>query len=153
VQPWEYFHEARTENESRRIRITSPTRWVLTYAGDLSLDRMKTLVAAREENQSPLQQRFVMADLLLLLVLQKSPRITGLLKDLRFDLEVVTSEELHGLPLVVVSFALPTFRPDDTLILKATSLSGVPAFIELVDVEAVRALTDPLKAELEKLVN
>ena len=51
-----------------------------------------------------------------------------------------------------VRFALPSFRPNDSLILKATSLSGVPAFIELVDIEAVRAMKDPTMEQLAKIV-
>jgi hypothetical protein len=152
VQPSDYIHEARTESGSRRIRITAPTRWVLTYAGELSLERMKTLVSAREESQSPLQQRFVHLALLLYLVFQRSPGVVRLLEGLRFRLDAVPCEQLYGLPLMTVSFALPTFRPDDSLILKATNLSGVPAFIELVDLEALRQIEDPLKCELEKLV-
>jgi hypothetical protein len=114
---------------------------------------MKAMATGREQSQSPLQQRFVLLTILLQLVLQKSPRVSQLMKALRFEIETTPCEELYGLPLTTVSFALPSFRPDDSLIMKATSLSGIPAFIELVDVEVVRAMKDPIKEQLERIVS
>lgn len=152
VQPWEYGYEARNERETTRITMSSPTRWSLSYASDLTPERMKRMVAGREQTQLAQQHRFVLLALLLKLVVQKSPRVVQLMKVLRFDFEIEPSEELYGLPLVTVRFALPSFRPDDSLLIKAANLSGIPAFIELVDMEAVRAMTDPLKAELEKII-
>ncbi|MEI9893444.1 MAG: hypothetical protein WDN28_05975 [Chthoniobacter sp.] len=73
--------------------------------------------------------------ILLHMVVHKSPRVIQLMKALRFEVTSTPSEELHGLPLTTVGFALPSFRPDDSLIMKTTSLSGVPAFIELLDVK------------------
>ncbi len=152
VQPWEYSYEVRSGQESKRITITSPTRWVLRYGSDLPLDRMKAMVAGREQGQLGLQQRFVLLAVLLNLVVQKSPHVAQLLKALRFELGTAPCEELHGLPMVTVSFALPSFRPDDALILKATVLSGVPAFIELLDPEVIRQMKDPIKEELERII-
>jgi hypothetical protein len=153
VHPWEYTYEARTEQETKRITMSTPTRWLLNYSCDLSLGRMKAMATGREQSQSPLQQRFVLLTILLQLVLQKSPRVSQLMKALRFEIETTPCEELYGLPLTTVSFALPSFRPDDSLIMKATSLSGIPAFIELVDVEVVRAMKDPIKEQLERIVS
>jgi len=36
--------------------------------------------------------------------------------------------------------------------LAATEFSGIPAFIELIDVAAVRDIADPLKARIDELV-
>lgn len=153
VQPWEYPYEARTERESVRITMTSPTRWTLSYANDISPERMKRMVAGREQSQVASQHRFVLLALLLKLVVQKSPRVVQLMKVLRFDFESEPCEELYGLPLITVRFALPSFRPDDALLIKAANLSGIPAFIELIDMNAVRAMSDPLKVDLEKIVS
>jgi hypothetical protein len=51
-----------------------------------------------------------------------------------------------------VGSCLPSFRPADDLILTAIRFSGVPAFIELIDVEALNTLQDPLKLSLEKIL-
>jgi hypothetical protein len=111
------------------------------------------MIAGREQGQLALQQQFVLRAILLNMVVQKCPRVAELLRALRFDLESTPCEELHGLPVVTIKFALPSFRPDDSLIMKATNLSGVPAFIELLDVNIVRAMSDPIKAELERLIS
>jgi hypothetical protein len=153
VHPWEYQYEARSGQEAKRITLTSPTRWVLSYGSDLPIARMKAMVAGREQSQLALQQRFVLLAILLNLVVQKCPHVALLMKALRFELGMAPCEELHGLPLVTVTFALPSFRPDDTLMLKATVLSGVPAFIELLDPEVVRQMKDPIKEELERIVS
>jgi hypothetical protein len=60
--------------------------------------------------------------------------------------------ELHNLPTPTLSFSLPSFRPSDDLILEATAFSGIPAFIELIDVAAVGDIADPLKARVDELV-
>jgi hypothetical protein len=60
--------------------------------------------------------------------------------------------ELHDLPIPTLSFSLPSFRPSDDLILAATAFSGIPAFIELIDVAAARDIADPLKARIDELI-
>jgi hypothetical protein len=54
--------------------------------------------------------------------------------------------------LTTITFGLPSFRPPDDLIMAATSFSGIPAFIELVDTDAASRLQDPLKTQLQELV-
>ena len=152
VHPWTYIHEARTERDTRRITMTSPTRWIVTYPNELGIDRIKAIVSGAESGDIAPQNHFLLHTLLLRLVVEKSPRVAELMKALRFEFEMLPCAELHGLPLVTVRFALPSFRPNDSLILKATSLSGVPAFIELVDIEAVRAMKDPVMERLAKIV-
>jgi hypothetical protein len=85
-------------------------------------------------------------------LIARSSGLSTLLTSLRFDVRV---EELPGfgkLPLVTITAQLPVFRPADDLILGAVSFSGVPAFIELIDLEAVRSLEDPLKTRIEALL-
>ena len=152
VHPWTYIHEARTERETRKITMTSPTRWIVSYPNELGLDRIKAIVSGTESGDIAQQNHFLLHALLLRLVVEKSPRVVELMKVLRFEFEILPCPELHNLPLVTVRFALPSFRPNDALMLKATSLSGVPAFIELVDIEAVRAMKDPTMEQLAKIV-
>jgi hypothetical protein len=53
--------------------------------------------------------------------------------------------------MTVLSVPLPSFRPSDELLLTAVRISGVPAFIELIDINAVRSLEDPLRLRIEAL--
>jgi len=153
LTPWEYTYEIAAEREKRQVAVTSPTRWIVSFGSEYSPERMKTAVSNREPGQPANIQRFVIHALLLMLVFQKSPKLIELLRALRFEIETVPVPELHGLPLVTIRFALPSYRPEDTLILKATGLSGVPAFNELVDLDAIRSMPDNLKLELEALIS
>ena len=55
---------------------------------------------------------------------------------------------LGDLELATLSSHLTSFRPPDELILSATGISGVSAFIELVDKDAAQSLRDPLREEI-----
>jgi hypothetical protein len=46
---------------------------------------------------------------------------------------------------------VPSYRPTDDLLIAATRFSGVPAFIELIDLDAVTTLPDPIRITLTKL--
>jgi hypothetical protein len=152
VTPWEYVHEASGERGTRQISMTVPTRWALTYGAEYDFPRMKRVVAGREQGQPEFVHHFVILALLLKLVLSKSGPIIDLLSALRFKISIEAVPELHNLPIGIVEFALPSFRPPDDLILTATALSGVPAFIELIDTDAMGQLEDPVKADIERLI-
>jgi hypothetical protein len=153
LHPWDYTHEARSERETRRIEMTAPARWVLSYGAEYDLARMKRAVSGREQGQPEFIHQFVMLALTLRLVIARSAPVVDLLAALRFRVAVEPVAELHNLPVAAIEFALPSFRPPDELILTATALSGVPAFIELIDVEEVRNIPDPIKARIESLVS
>jgi hypothetical protein len=86
------------------------------------------------------------------MVMEKNPGLQRLLSDLRFRWQLQPVPDLHNLPMHTLSFSLPSFRPSDDLILAATEFSGIPAFIELIDVAAVRDIADPLKTRIDELV-
>ena len=85
-------------------------------------------------------------------MLARFPGIAQLLTDLRYDIQTEKSRALGALPLVTVRSCLPSFRPADNLMLTAVRFSGVPAFIELIDLEALSALPDPLKLRIEQIL-
>ena len=45
-----------------------------------------------------------------------------------------------------------TWRPPSTSRMAATIFSGIPAFIELIDIDALLGLHDPLKGRIEQLL-
>ena len=51
------------------------------------------------------------------------------------------------LPLLTIAACLPSFRSADDLILAVSAFSGVPAFIELLDVDAVMILAGPTEGK------
>ena len=151
LYPWEYIHQAKSERETKAVTMTSPVRWVLTYSAGYTLSQVLQAVSGKEQHRPEALRQFVVNALVMHLVLAKYPGITQLLTDLRYQVSVDKSPSLGELPLITLSACLPSFRPADQLILTATRFSGVPAFIELIDVEMLGTLHDPLKQHLEKI--
>jgi hypothetical protein len=151
IYPYEYTYEAQGAKASKKITMTSPIRWVVAYGSELSVSQVRLMLLTPGDHRSiPLRQAVV--NLLAFdVVLNRLPTIRQLLKDLRYETSVEALPGLEKLPLVVFSLALPSFRPADDLLLTAVRLSGVPAFIELIDTGAIHSMTDPLRADIERL--
>ena len=83
---------------------------------------------------------------------ERFPALKHLLEDLRYQIETKKLSDLGQLPVVIVKAPLKTFLPADDFILQVTRLSGVPAFQEIIDLDALANLPDPLKESLTELV-
>ena len=152
LQPWEYIHEATDQRETKAITMTSTVRWILCYKSDFTvLDAKKSLAGKQPRNLEHLRQ-FALNALVLEQAFASVPGLPRLFSELRYEIKTDFAPDLGRLPLVTITSCLPSFRPPDDLILAATGFSGVPAFIELVDVDAVRNLKDPLKQRIEALL-
>jgi hypothetical protein len=152
LSPWEYTHQAQGERESKLITITSPVRWVLTYNSEYTPSQVTQTLASREQRRSDAMRQFVVNALVMHAMLAKFPGVVQLLTDLRYDVQTEKSPALGDLPLVTIRSCLPSFRPADSLMMTAIRFSGVPAFIELIDTEALSTLPDPLKLRIEKIL-
>jgi hypothetical protein len=152
IYPYEYGYEAKGAKAARQIAMTSPIRWVVTYGAGGSLSQARTqLLSAAERRTAPVRQ-FVVNALAFQVTLGRTPGAAHLIKDLRYDVRTQTLPGLEGLPLMTFSVQLPSFRPADDLLLTATRLSGVPAFIEVIDSDAVPGIEDPLRTHIEALL-
>jgi hypothetical protein len=152
LHPWEYAHPARTERESKTITMSSPVRWVVSFSSTYTLSHVRQAVAGKGERRPEHIRQFVVNALVMQLMMANTPGLLPLLADLRYQLSTDSLPDLPKLPLTTITSGLPSFRPPDDLILTATNFSGVPAFIELIDVDALYALPDPLKARIEELL-
>jgi hypothetical protein len=150
LYPWEYTYQAKNERETKAVTITSPVRWILTYSAGYTLSQVLQAVIGKEQRQTDALRQFVVNALVMHLVLAKYPGIVQLLTDLRYQVSIDKSSTLGELPLITLSACLPSFRPSDELLLTAIRFSGVPVFIELIDVAMLDTLHDPLKQHLEK---
>ncbi len=152
LQPWEYVHEVMDRSEKKPITMTSTVRWILCYKSDFSvLDAKKSLAGKQTRSLENLRQ-FALGALILEQVIASLPGLPRLFSELRYEIKTDFSPELGRVPLVTISSCVPSFRPADDLILAATGFSGVPAFIELVDVDAVRSVRDPFRQRIEALL-
>jgi hypothetical protein len=59
---------------------------------------------------------------------------------------------LDTLAFATIQACVTSQRPSDELLLMAMRFSGVPAFIELIDLDSFRTLEDPLKSKFEALI-
>jgi hypothetical protein len=152
LHPWEYAHEIKTERETKMITMASPVRWVVTFTSTYGLSQMRQGLAGKGERRVEHIRQFVVNALVTQAAIGHATGLGALFGDLRYQLKTEYSPDLPKLPLTTITFGLPSFRPPDDLIMAATSFSGIPAFIELVDTEAAANLPDPLKARLQEVV-
>jgi hypothetical protein len=152
VQPWEYSYEAKGAKETKTLSMNSPARWVLTYSSGYTLAQVRQAVSGLQDRRSDDVRQFVVNALVMRFMFDRYPGIPQLLTDLRYEVRIEKAQGLGELPFVTVSACLPSFRPADDLILTATRFSGVPAFIELLNVDAVPTLQDPLKLHIERML-
>jgi hypothetical protein len=71
-----------------------------------------------------------------------------LFEDLRYPVKTRGLGDLRGLPLVGVNASWKTFPPPDDFIFQSTQLSGIAAFQEIINSEAVEKIPDNLKGAL-----
>jgi hypothetical protein len=152
LYPWEYSHEARTERESRSVTMSSPVRWVVSFTSTYTLSHVRQAVVGKGERRAEHIRQFVVNALVTQLMMAHIPGLAALFGDLRYQLSTDSIADLPKLPLTTITSGLPSFRPSDDLILAATNFSGVPAFIELIEIDKLPTLQDPLRARIEDLV-
>jgi hypothetical protein len=148
LYPWEYAHTA----QGKPVSMTSPVRWAANYRSNYTLAQVKAVLNGKETVRPEYLRQFVVNALVLQLVLNRNPGLVQLFQDLRYEIKTEALPELKGLPIVTITSTLQSFRPADDLIAAATAFSGVPAFIELLNAEAIRESVDPLQSKLEPLL-
>ncbi len=136
-------------SEDKGIEITCPTRWVLSYRTECPLSRLEAMVSGKETRQPDDMKQALIDHLAIVVFLKYYPELKVLFQDLRYELETRELAELGGLPVVILKAPVETFLPPDDLIQQITQLSGIPAFQEIVDPDAVENMPDPLKESLK----
>ena len=144
LHPWSYAHRLAS---GVAVAITSPVRWILTYRSAYAPDQLAQTLATRRDRRSADLLQFVLGALTLELLLETYPGVVRLLHDLRFEILIEPVHALGPVPLVSIRAAIPSFRPSDEILERSSKLSGVPAFIELIDTASTQ-LPDPLSAIL-----
>jgi hypothetical protein len=139
-------HAIQSGSESRTIMVRSPLTWTLTYAGHAPTrlpELLKTkLRAADELNQ------LVLSYLLMHVVITNSPGLMQAFEALHFPITTTTLPEFGPLPITRIGVDISTTRPADSVILEVAELTGMDAFEEVVNVDDLAQLRDPLKERL-----
>jgi hypothetical protein len=149
LEPWEYDISV----AGKKIKMTSPMKWVVVYSSNYSLAQVTRALNGSEPTRLDMLRQFVINALALALALSRFPKLKDLFTHLHWELKIETPASLHGLPLVTATSILHSFRPADELILAATSFSGIPAFIELIDLGSLQQTKDPFMSRVEQAMN
>ncbi len=145
---WEYLHHTTSDRGLRNISVTSPLTWVVAYSSTYSFAMLRQVLAGQEQRNQESVRAFVLRACLMHLQLTKFPAIADLLAVLRYRIEVRRSPEMGDLPLVTISAPFRTMRPPDNLVNVASGLAGGTSFAEVLDLDTVRNLRDPLREEI-----
>jgi hypothetical protein len=150
IAPVEYAHVARLDKESKTVLITAPLRWTLTYEG-FSPKQFEKLRSDSTRTSSREIFDFYLHYIVLSIVANHQPRLMRLLDTLHFPVSSGTRSDLGELPLTFISSKISTLRPPDEVIIENTEISGVNVFEEVVNVEDLLKLRDPLRDKLLEL--
>ncbi|HEY0546742.1 MAG TPA: hypothetical protein VGC91_15290 [Pyrinomonadaceae bacterium] len=150
MTPMEYSYEAKTERESKQVTVVSPLKWMLTYSG-FAPGRLKEMLRDRGRAGEEVQ-RFILHYMVMHVVMQKQTGVTEILDALHFPVTYGTEADFGGLPLTYISSSISTVRPPDSVIIESTEISGNDVFEEIVRLEDIAAMRDPLKQQLTELV-
>ena len=71
-----------------------------------------------------------------------------MLEGLHFPITTTKLPELGDLPITRIGVAISTSRPSDAVVIESAELTGMDAFEEVVSVEEITRLADPLKERL-----
>lgn len=149
ITPVDYAHIAQSGSETRTIMVRRPLTWVLTYSG-FAPSRLPDLLKVKLRPGDELQQ-FVMSHLLMHVVTTNSPGLMHMFDALHFPITSTTSPEFGPLPLTRICVGISTSRPSDAVLIESAALTGMDAFEEVVNVEDLASLRDPLKDRLVEI--
>lgn len=137
-------------DSTKEVKITAPTRFILSFQSECPLNRLRAMLSGAEGRQPEDMRQSLISYLALVIFLEQFPSLTNLLKDLRYTVEIEKFADLGGLPAVILTAPLETFLPPDEFITEITQLSGIPAFQEIISVDAVQNMPDPLRDALQE---
>jgi hypothetical protein len=150
MTPMEYVYDATTEGESKTVTVVSPLKWMLNYSG-FSPGRLKELLGDRGRSGEEVQ-RFVLQYLVMHVVMLKQTGVTEILDALHFPVSSGAEANFGQLPMTYISSSISTVRPPDSVIIESTEVSGMDVFEEIVVLDDIAKLRDPLKQRLMELV-
>lgn len=146
ITPLDYAHMATAGADTRTITVRSPFTWILTYSG-FAPSRLREALGTKLRSADEIQ-KVVLSHLVMHVVASQQPGILQMLEALHFPITTTTSPEFGELPITRIGVDIATTRPPDAVIIESAELTGMDAFEEVVHVEDIAGLRDPLKERL-----
>lgn len=151
IQPVEYPYFPEGADPNKPVTIISPLKWMLSYKG-MGVQRLRELIAVSIRTDVTDMQSCILHHLVMHLIMAKRPGIAATLEALRFPVSTSQSAELARLPFTCISCPISTIRPPDEIITQSTEMSGTTAFEEVLNIEDIARMSDPLKDQLLEIV-
>ena len=149
ITPLDYYHVAQSGTETRRIKVRCPLTWVLTYT-DFPPTRLQELLDTKARSIEELQ-RFVLSYLVMHLATTSDPGLMQVFEALHFPVTTSKVPPFGELPITRIGIGISTTRPSDAIMIESAELTGMDAFEEIVKVEDIAGLGDPLKGRLVEI--
>ncbi len=146
MTPMEYAHEANAEGHTKKINITAPLQYILTYSGYAPV-KLRELLTDRYRTPEKVQE-FIVHYLALHTALHRQPGISQMFAALHFPITTIKMPEFGELPITCVSSAISTIRPPDGVLIESTEFTGQDAFEEVINLADITNLRDGLKEQL-----
>lgn len=150
MTPMEYKYTAQVNGTSKTVTITSPLKWALNYSG-FGQARLKEMLSRRDRNSDELRQ-YLVHYLVMHIVVSKQSGVGHILKTLQFPLITEHSPEFGELPITHIASSISTLRPPDQIIIESTEISGMDVFEEVVNLQDIREMKNPLQEQLTELI-
>jgi hypothetical protein len=148
ITPVDYVHVAHAGTEGRRIMVRRPLLWTVSYSG-FSPTRLPELLDARVRGEA--LQQFIVSHLLLHTVVTHQHGLRKVFDALRLPLITAKTPEFGDLPITRIGVSISTFRPSDAVVVQSAELTGIDAFEEVVNVDDIGQLSDPLRDRLTEI--
>jgi hypothetical protein len=149
IAPYEYAHVTETGIGTRTIAIRAPMTWTLTYSG-YSPSKFQELLNKKLRSSDDVL-KFTLAYLILQVVITNQNGLTRLFEALRYPVSSVKLPEFGNLPITRIGPPVRTTRPPDAVIVESAEVTGMDSFEEVVKVEDLSRLKDPLGDQLLEL--
>ena len=146
ITPLDYYHVATSGGDTRKIKVRCPLKWVLTYT-DFPPTRLQELIDTKARSIEELQ-RFVLNYLVMHIATTSEPGLMQVFEALHFPLTTSKSPQFGELPITHIGIGISTTRPADAVMIESAELTGMDAFEEVVKVDEIAGLGDPLKGRL-----
>lgn len=149
ITPLDYPHRAVTGGEKKTITVRSPLTWVLTYSG-CAPGRLTELLASKARGNE--LQQCVLSYLAIHVVTTNQTGVLQILEALHFPLSTGKMPEFGELPITRIGAAIKTSRASDDMIVQSADMTGMDAFEEVVNIDDIPNLRDPLKDRLLEII-
>ncbi len=146
ITPVDYAHVAQAGSDSRTIMVRAPLTWTLSYTG-YAPSRLQELLNMKLRSNDEVQ-RFVLNYLVMNIVTTNQPGVLHMLDALHLPISTIKLPEFGELPITRIGAAVPTTRPSDAVVIESAEVTGMNAFEEIVDLDAIARLRDPMRERL-----